>query len=475
MATPAITSRVPALVAALAFACSLLACGSSPTTPAARGSADITVRALTAVVPSTVKITLHSPSVLANPLRLTLTQKGEQFQRLIDNLPLADDYVFTAEAFDQSGAVLAHGVASGVIISKGSRAKVIIYLNQATQQPPYTNASPLLDSITLSASSVLPEGGVTLAATAHDPDAGQTATLRFTWLPAAGCGAISDANTVPGTDGDHPSQSRASWTAPQVLGDCQITVTVTDILHLSNSASFTIAVSSLDTSSATVVAVFNGAPEIAGLTADPAQIYSDGPTGGLLAVLATGPDSVPLTYAWTTPAGSPCTVDFGTPAEASTTFTISTTAAEATSCTFLVAVSAGPWPDNSFARNTSTASVTLALTSALVVRLPPIFGLAYQSENSATGGTVVVFGAIAADPTAGTLTFDWSASAGDAPMAADPASLNLDPAFVTASTWTVPPGAETATDNLTVSVTATSSTTGLQSSFTFALVPANLQ
>jgi len=472
MATPAQTSRAPALLPLLALASSFVACGSPSPNPA-RGSADITVHALTTHVPSTVKLTIQSASVLASPLKLPLSRKADLFQAVINNLPVANDYLFTAEAFDGSGALLAHGVASSVVISKGNTARVIIYLNNLAQPPPFENASPLIDAITLSATSVVPGGEVGLAATAHDPDVGQTGTLLFTWLPAAGCGAISEANTVPGTDSDHPSESRATWSAPQVLGDCQIAITVTDVKGLSNSASFTITVASLDTSSATVVAVFNGAPTILGLTATPAQISADGPTSGILAAVATDPEDDSLTYAWTTPAGSPCTVDFGTPNEASTTFTISAKTADATSCTFLVAVGDGPWPDTTFTRNTSTASLTLAITHDLVVRLPPVFGIAYQSEGSAAGGTLVVFGAIAADPSAGTLTFDWSASAGDAPVAADPRSLNLDPAFVTASTWMVPPDAENTTSSLIVTVTATSSTTGLQSSFSFSLPPAD--
>ena len=474
MAKPAVIPRVPALSALLIVASSFLACGSPPPNPA-KGSADITVHALTAKAPTAVKLTVQCPGVLPTPLRIPLTEKGGQFSAIVNNLPIADDYLFTAEAFDIVGNLLSHGVAAGVIIGKGKTAKVIIYLNDLVQPPPFTNSGPLFDSITLSASSVLPGGNVSLSATAHDPDVGQTATLVFTWVPAAGCGAIAGANTVPGTGPEHPSGSRATWVAPQVLGDCQVTLTVKDSLGLGNSANFTVTVASdvNGTGSASVVAVFNGAPSILGITADPAQISSDSATSGVLAVEATDPEDDPLTYAWTSPADSPCTIDFGTPNEAATTFAISAKTTDATSCTFLVAVSDGVWPDTTFVRNTSTASLTLAITHVLVVRLPPVFGIAYQSEDIAMGGAQVMFGAIAADPSGGTLTFDWSASAGSTPAAADPKALELDPAFVTSSTWTVPTDAENAMTNLVVAVTATSSVTTLQSSFTFSLVPAN--
>jgi hypothetical protein len=398
-----------------------------------------------------------------------MARKSEQFQAVINQLPVANDYLFTAEALDDRGTVMAHGVATRVAISMGNTAKIIIYLNTTVQPTPYQNATPLIDSITLSADSVLPGGEVRLAATAHDPDFGQTATLLFTWLPAAGCGSISDATMVPGNAADHPSLSQATWTAPQTLGDCKITIGVTDIMHLSNSASFTITVANLDTTSATVVAVFNEAPSILGITVEPAQISASGPTRGVLEVLATDPEDDALTYAWTVPGDSPCTVDFASPDHASTPFTISATTADAASCTFLVAVSDGAWPDSPFPRNKSTASLTLAITQALVVNLPPVFGVGYQSESSFASGTVVTFGAIATDPAGGILTFVWSSSLGEPPAATDPQSVNLDPAFTTASTWTVPPDAENSKGDVVVSVTAISSKTALQSSFSFVL------
>ena len=474
MTPPEHGRRAPALLSLLVAAAYLLACSPGSKNPD-RGAAEIAVHALTVVAPSTVKLTVQSPSVMASPLRIQLAQKDQQFQATINNLPVASDYLFTAEALDQDGEALARGIATGVVISKGSTARIIIYLNSVQLQSPYTNSAPIIDTITLAATSVLPGADVGLSATAHDPDNGQTATLLFAWVPAAGCGAISDASTNPGTDSSHPSRSQATWTAPKGLGDCKISLAVKDVLGLSNSATFAITVASLDTGGTTVVAVFNGAPTIVGLTADPAQISADGATSGVLAVQAVDPEDDPLSYAWSSPAGSPCTVDFGTPGGASTPFTITATSSDATSCTFLVAVNDGFWPDTPFPRNTSTASLTLAITHALVVSLPPVFGVAYQSESTATGESLVTFAAAATDPAAGALTFDWSTSMGSPPNAADPKALNLDPAFVTASTWTVPAGAENATSALVVSVTATSSTTGLQSSFSYSLVPANLQ
>jgi hypothetical protein len=464
--------RNPAQVALLLSLVVSLACPSS--SAPGRGAAEVTAQALSASGVVEVRLTLQSPSVLTIPLRVLLVAKNDKFSAVINNLAVAGDYVFTAEAFDGSGKTIAHGVAVGVIISKGQTTTVIIYLNGLSQPPPYANSSPLIDAITLSASSVTPGGRIALAATAHDADPGQTATLAFSWVPATACGAISDANTAPGTDAAHPSESRATWTAPQAEASCSIALIVKDAMGLANSASFVITVTSNanGVGGANVSAVFNGAPVINGFTADPAQISSGGQTSGAVAVLATDPENDPLSYAWAMAPASLCAVELTTPAEASTKFTITNTAG-ATSCTFLVAVSDGYWPATNLVRNVSTASLTLAVTHPLVARTPPMFGIAYQSDSSATGGRPVTFAAIASDPADGKLSFAWSASSGAAPVAADPVSLGLDRTFSTAATWTAPDGAEKSTTDLIVTVNATSSASNLQSSFSFSLAPAN--
>jgi hypothetical protein len=259
-----------------------------------------------------------------------------------------------------------------------------------------------------------------------------------------------------------------------MVGTCTITLTVTDILNLANSGSVEITVTgdAKGVGSASVSVAFNGAPDISGITADPAQISDDGGTSGVVSVLATDPEDDPLVFSWTSPADPACTVEFASPDQATTSFTIGGTAAGATSCTFLVAVSDGVSPGTTFVKNVSTASLTLAIARPLVVRTPPVFGVAYQSAASVTSGDLVTFAAIAFDSAGGKLSFAWSASSGSAPEAADPVALGLDPAFNAGATWTVPDGGENAPGDLVVSVTATSSASSLQSSFSFSLAPA---
>ena len=206
------------------------------------GNIKIVAHSLGAASATWVHFTLQSPTVLSKPLVIPLLVKGDQTSTVFQNLPIANDYLLSADALGSDNVILAHGVVAAVSIVKGKTTQVIIYLNPVTQPVPFVNSSPLIDAITLPADAVVPGGQITFTGTAHDPDPGQTATLAFAWQPAAACGTIAQARNVPGTDGSHPSQSLATWTAPPTEGSCQITLTVQDVKGLATSASFIVRV-----------------------------------------------------------------------------------------------------------------------------------------------------------------------------------------------------------------------------------------
>ena len=458
------------------FATSFLGCGSSASPNG--GAAEVTVNALTATSVASVRLTVESSSAHSTTLRFAQVAKDKQYTSVIHDLPAANDYAFTAEAMDKSGNVFARGMATKVAIATGVTAKVIIYLNELTPTTPFANSSPRIDGIVLSSDSISQGVQVGLSATAHDADSGQTATLSFSWVPAGACGTIATAETQPGTEASNPSQSRAVWTAPTTNGICPIKLTVTDSLGLADSVTFTITVvSGKDTVSGNsgINTLFDNAPSILGLTASPGQLFTQGDNTGVLNVQASDPDGDTLTYAWSTPPDCACTFAFGTPDAASTSFAIASRGASAQSCTFLVTISDGVLPGTVLPKNTSTASLTLAITELIVVQTPPEFSVVFQSDNFVSGGNVVKFAAVADDPVGGPLTFDWSSSTGLSPAAAGPESLGLDPTFSAAATWTAPDGVENNADILSVTVTATSPASSLASSWTFWLVPANLQ
>jgi hypothetical protein len=450
-----------------------LAPACEPSAPSG-GNINIIARSLSATPATWVRCTLQSPTVLSKPLTIPLLVKGDQASTVFKNLPVADDYLLTGDALGSGNVILAHGAVAAVSIVKGKTTQVIIYLNPVTPPQPSVNSSPLIDAITLPTDAVAPGGQIAVTGTAHDPDPGQTATLAFNWLAA--CGNIAKVGDVPGSDGNHPSHSLATWTAPQKQGTCQITLRVQDVLGLATSASFVVRVDGAASAagSATVSTVFNGGPEIVAIGATPTQLSNEGPTSGVLQVIASDPEGDKLGYVWSSDPNSPCTVEFTTPTQVSTGFTATATRPDADHCTFLATVDDGVWPDTGFKKNTITAGLILSMTPPLVTQIAPSFGIAYQSTDTATSGTVVWLGATAFDLEGGTLSYEWSASSGSPPQATTPALLGLSPTFTTAATWTVPDGAENMTSDLVVTVAATSSTSGLQSTSTFTLRPANL-
>ena len=465
------TLRAPAFLVPLGVL-ALFACN-SPATPRVTGNIDVTVWSLLTAPISSLRVTVQSPTTLANSLKIPLAFKSDQSSVLLRNLGVASDYVLTADALDGNSVIIAHGLVSGVAITKGQTTKVIIYLHQVIVPPPFSNSAPLIDAIALSTDVAAPSGQVQIAGLAHDPDDGQTATLGFSWSAAASCGTISNIANLPGTDALHPSQSLATWTAPQAQGNCQITLTAKDVLGLSTSATFTMRVGAEAAGAADVALVFNEGPVIVAITSSPAQLSSTGPTNGVVEAIATDPEDDNLSYTWGSDPNSPCAVEFVSPDAAASAFTATPTVANATFCTFILSVSDGTWPDGGVKKNTSLATLTLAMTAPVVALVPPTFGVAYQSYDTATDGVLVMFGAIAFDPEGGTLVFAWSASQGSPPNATDPPLLGLDPAFSTAAVWTPPAGSQILTSDLRVLVTATSSTTNLQSTLTFSLKPAD--
>ena len=456
---------------ALLVSVAALAC-KSPGHAKTTGNLDITVRTLFAGPISSLRVTIQSPTALVSPLEVPVAYKKDQSSVVLNSPPQADDYMVTADALDVSSAIVAHGSAAGISIKEGQTTQVIIYLNQVLIPPPLSNSAPFIDAITISKDAVAPGGQLTLAGFAHDPDSGQTATLAFDWSSSTACGTLSTVSDVPGTDGLHPSESLTNRATPTTTENCEITLTARDVMGLAATVTTIVSAGGGETGAADVTLLVDSGPVISVVTSAPAQLSSLGPTSGVLEVIATDPEGDNLTYAWSTDPQSPCRVDFASPNAAATAFTATPTRADATSCTFIVAVMGGQLPDGGAQKNPSIAGLTLAMTPPVVVEAPPVFGVAYQSYDSAQGGQPVFFGAIAFDPEGGSLGYAWSASPGSTPAATVPTSLGLDPAFTTASTWTVPDGAEALTEPLKVMVTATSSTTGLQSTMTFSLAPA---
>jgi hypothetical protein len=167
----------------------LSACGGGAAAPesataSASGSADITMHSLGALNLSSVVATVTGPALHA-PFTVTLSARGSSgtWGALIGSLPVGSNYAFHVSAFDQANAVQYTGDASPIAIIKDKVTTVIITAQQAAASVPFKNAVPIIDSLVLSSTNVVPGASITAKATAHDPNAGDTVTFAWSANP----------------------------------------------------------------------------------------------------------------------------------------------------------------------------------------------------------------------------------------------------------------------------------------------------
>ena len=433
-----------------------------------KGSAVVSVHQALAISDiSNMSVTVTGAGIGGTPLVVPLVKNGNQYSAVISSLPVGTDYAFSASARDAATppVVLYQGAVTGQTIQKNRTANIVINMNQVAAGVGTSNSAPVIDS--LSASSLLVTQGdvVSLSATAHDPDLGQTAMMTFGWTTT--CGVLGTVTTVAGTDTVRGTSS-LSWTAPAVDGACAINLTVTDRNGvLRNVASLTINVN--DTTgkgNAKVTALPNSYPVIAGLNAIPVPLRVGVAT--TLTVAATDPDGDALNYLWTTP----CAGTFSAANAASTTFTLTDVAA--TSCDMTVVVNDGLFPNGAAKGSIANHLVLPVAGPAVAVAGSPVFGFDYQTSDTIKGGDVVGMAIISSQGcTGGSITFGWTATGTVLPVVVTPASLGLDSSFTTAARYTAGVGAEDGAV-VTVTVTATCSLAGtVPSTHAFTLAPAN--
>ncbi len=436
-----------------------------------KGSASINAaKMLSTADVSSVTVTITGG--IPTPLTVPLVGQGTQYGALVSDLPVGTNYVFTASAKDASSTELYHGAATNVTITKNQTAAVIIDMNQVAPGVAISNEAPVIDSLTATSLLVSQTDTVTIKASAHDPDAGQTAAMGWAW--AVTCGSISAPTNTVGTD-SVDGTSMVTFTAPAADGPCSVNVTVTDANGvLKNVASLTIQVgSAAATGSAKITANLDTYPVITGLNGTPVPLMKGQPT--TLTVTASDADGDALNYLWTVGPNADnsgtCVGTFGSATAATTTFTLASTSTMS-ECTFLVRVDDGNFPDNTPKGGVITNHLSLPVSGPAVVG-GPVFGYDYQSLTTIKGGDVVGLAIVANQGCTGTLSLVWTASDSTALTPTTPAALGLDgTVFTGAVTYTAQPGAEDGSV-VTVTVAATCSTSGASTSHVFTLVPLN--
>ncbi len=385
------------------------------------GSADLSVHELAALNVSNVVATISGPA-LPTPKTVALSARGssDTWGALIGALPVGSNYVFTVSALDSSSVPQYTGSASGIAIMKDQVTAVIITAQQATAPDPFQNAVPVIDSLVLSSTNVVPGATLTAKTTAHDPNAGDT--IAFAWTASPTTGGFTPATADTAT---------ITWTAPDAEGDQTLTLQVTDNHGAATTASVVVHVSANNgRGQADVNVRFNNWPVVTDLVAAPGYIVLGSPTA--LTVTASDADGDVLSYAWT----SSCASAVFSAQAAATSVSLPVGATD-TNCDLIVTVSDGKG-------GSTTGQTTLPVGKAAAIQAPVITD-SVQSVSVVDVSGGVSFAVEASDPQGSALTFAWSAMSGAI-------SSQSDTATTSNVMWTAPATEKT---SFTVSVIVT--------------------
>jgi hypothetical protein len=247
---------------------------------------------------------------------------------------------------------------------------------------PYANSAPIIDALTASATTTLPNGNVNLGAQAHDPDAADA--LTYAWSTSCGTFASSHAPTTV-------------WTAPDRLGACQVTLTVDDGRGASVSSSIALLVDPGSHGGAIVKVAPDRSPVIKGISVTPTPLVKGQPV--TLNLDVTEPDGEVLTYKWT----SDCAGTFADDTQQNAGFTLSALPATG-HCQFQVDVAdpLGAHTIGVLNQNTGTVEVDQA----------PVIEAASQSNDELGPGESALLTVRASDPDGQEVSFSWTAAAG---------------------------------------------------------------
>jgi N-acetylneuraminic acid mutarotase len=411
-----IRSRLPSL-AALLLLC-LAACTPPPSEPT--GSVQLAAslsRALSASDVTRVKVTVSAADM--SPLVVELAKSNGTWGGLIGNIPAGSNRAFLTEAFDSSNTLRFQGQTSGVTIIANQTTAVALTLQELAPPPPYANEAPVIDSLVGSSTSVQTGSSLSLTASVHDPNAGDTLSLAWT----ASGGTFSA-----------PAAATTSWTAPSSTGIQTLTFTVTDSQGAAVSVSLSVnVVSGTSTGNAALNISFNLFPVVSKVAASLNRL--DAGQSTTVSATASDADGDALSYQWT--ATCPGTWTNATSSAAS--FVPSSIPAGAcNNCQLTVTIQDGRGGQ-------TTGSLNLCVAAASTQRFPPSFTNFYQSATSSSPGQTVDFDVTAMDPQSSSLTFAWTANTGSLATAQNTASTSH-------LVWTAP---SCAPSGVTPTVTAT--------------------
>jgi hypothetical protein len=320
-----------------------------------QGSAQVAVHALSLAGDVKAMDVAVSGTGIGTPIVMPLfLQADGTWKALVNHIPVGS-HGFAAKAYDSVAKTheIYSGSVAGVTINKNEIADVIIVMQEDHAPGGFGNHAPIVDSLSVSATSAIYGEKIAYTLAAHDPDPNETASLTFVMNPTCGTFGPITLDPTPNAQGQRVWSSL--WTAPPSGASCQLNMVITDIHGAKAMAAVTISISAgVDVGGARVSTLVESYPVISGITTDPAII--SGASGSItLTVLYSMSDNEPASFAWTHP---DCDGSFSNANIANPVFTLNTvpTTSVPPICTFGVVVS-GPsrTPTNGVAQQLSTS------------------------------------------------------------------------------------------------------------------------
>ena len=399
------------------------------------GSAQFAVSARQALFADISRVAVTSSADDIPSVTVDLAPSNNVWGGFIGDIPAGNDRSFHAQAFNASGTLLFEGSASGVTISGDETTLVAITLQQVNPPPPFENEAPLTDSLVASSTTVAMGGSISLVATAHDPNPGDS--LSYAWSSTAGTFSA-------------PPALSTSWTAPATSGIQTLTFTVTDNGGLVSTVTLAVNVTVAGgEGEARLDISFNSAPIVTAMSASPTQVAVERMTS--VSVVASDPDGDSLSYSWR----ATCAGSWANATSNSTEFTpLELPAGECNNCRLTVSVT-----DGRGGQTTGTVALCVSNTPP-INHFPPVVIRSYRSSDTASAGQVLTYEVVASDPEGSALTFSWQASTGSLGAASNTASSSR-------VLWTAP-GCVEADSTPTVTATVTNAF-GLSDSVSFSV------
>jgi hypothetical protein len=379
----------------------MVSCNGKGGKGAGAATVGVTGQALTLSDVKSVTVTVSSGE-LTTPVTVPLVGNSSvpptQYSALVSDLPIGCDYVFTATATNSASATIYQGTASGQCITKNQTANIIIDMNDLTTPVTVNDEAPFIDSITDTASCVSVNDTVTIKATAHDIDVGDTAGMTWVWSVPS-CGTLSAPVNTVGND-TTPGTSTVVFTAVTNNTNCQVNLVVKDARMPTTLQTTAVVAISIGNScaygSAKITAIPDTCPAITGLTSSASPLV-DGQTV-TLTVTASDADGDSLNYHWTSDCRS-STLNFGSFGGSDPTSftgnpaTFTYTGSNGADCNFYVTVDDGTWASGQLAGQTkchvvSDLSVPGTATGYQATSACQ-WGFDYMSENSVKDGDQV--------------------------------------------------------------------------------------